>query len=34
MHQLLAARFHHSVYFFGAKDALVEIERGEPTAHD
>jgi hypothetical protein len=34
VHDLLAARFNHSVYFFGAKDTFVEIERGVPVMHD
>src|ERR1019366_7205540 len=34
VHELLAARLRHSMYFFGAKDALVEVERGKPAVHD
>src|ERR1035438_1066793 len=34
VHELLAARLRHSMYFFGAKDALVKVERGKPAVHD
>jgi hypothetical protein len=34
VHKLLAARFHHSVYFLSAKNTLVEIERSGSVAHD
>ena len=34
VHELVAARLRHSVYFFGAKDAFVEVERGRPASHN
>jgi hypothetical protein len=34
VHDLIAGRFNDSVYFFGAKDTFVEIERGVPVMHD
>jgi hypothetical protein len=34
VHELLGARFHHSVYFFGTKDTFVKVERGEAAAYD
>jgi hypothetical protein len=34
VNELLTARLEHSVHFFCAKDAFVEIKRGEPAAYD